>query len=125
MTSAERAVCYCQAICANEQLEAATPLSRDELWQEGLGRKSLPEDAAVEETCVACGSPVCGGACPWWAQSRVGLAHNLHLPSWDGQGGGCPWLVLWTGFPVGLLLRTQEAHVDAVPRFQMSGLYWI
>lgn len=55
----------------------------------------------------------------------VGSVHNLHLPTWDGQGGACPGLVLWSVFPVGLLLRSQETHVDAIPRFQMSGLYWI
>lgn len=56
----------------------------------------------------------CAGVCPWWAQGRAGSAHNLHLPA-----------LLWSGFPVGLLLRTQEAHAGAVPRFQMPGLCWI
>lgn len=64
MMRAERAVCYCQAIWANKQFKAATPLSRDELWQEGLERKS-PEGAAVEEP-----------AWHMWAQSVVGLVHG-------------------------------------------------
>lgn len=86
----ERAVCYCQAIWANKQFKAATPLSRDELWQEGLERKS-PEGAAVEEPAWHMSAQpmvgsLCDGAGPWWAQSRVGSAQNLPQPTWDGQG---------------------------------------
>lgn len=79
MTSTERAVCYCQAICANKQFEAATPLSRDELWQEGLERKS-PEDAAVEETCVARVDTARGGLRLRWGLSVVGSVHNRLSP---------------------------------------------
>lgn len=106
MMSAGRAVCYCQAICANKQFEAATPLSRDELWQEGLGRKS-PEDAAVEETCVAHVGTARGGLSLWWAQPTIstcppgtgreaaahdlccGLAFQWDSPKDSGSTCGC------------------------------------
>lgn len=90
MTGAERAICYCQAIWANEQLEAAAPLIRDELWQEGLERKS-PEDAAAEETCTVHAGTARGGLSLWWGLSMVGSVQSglgpKSLPAHLGWAG--------------------------------------